>query len=79
MKDSFFDDWPSLETLEKALAQHRRELARIRKMTDAQFQAFRTNFAIGAIEIERAEACELLSTMIGTNLRMQDILRRSNR
>ena len=76
MSDSFFSDWPSPEALQKALAQHRRELARIRRMTDRQFEVFRTNFAIGAIDIARGEAIDLLSTMIGTNLRMQDILRR---
>lgn len=72
-------DWPTLAVLEEALARHQKELRAVRRMSDAQYAAFRTNFAIGAIDMPRDEAMHLLAQMIGTNLRMQDILRRTGR
>lgn len=70
------DDFPDLSTLEAALIIHRREMASLRKMTDAQFAIFRTNFTIGQLEMSRTEAMATLANMIATNLRMQEMVKK---
>jgi hypothetical protein len=66
-----------INVLKEALELHKKELKLIRNMSDAQFENFRKNFSIGQLEdISRGEAIALLSNMIGTNLRMQEIIRR---
>ena len=55
--------------------QHRRELRQIKSMTEAQFQAFKKNFSFGVLEgITKAEANELLVSMIALNLKIRDEL-----
>lgn len=57
-----------LETMNKL---HRRELRQIKHMSEAQFQVFRRNFSFGHLEkITRAEAHELLTSMLALNLQL---------
>jgi hypothetical protein len=65
------DTLPTIEVLEEALLTHRWELRQLQRMTDHQFQCFRANFLIGALEMSRGEAMQLLANMIATNIRMQ--------
>lgn len=61
------------EQLEKMNRLHRRELRQIRNMSEAQFQVFRKNFSFGNLEkITRAEAHELLMSMLTLNLQLLD-------
>lgn len=63
----------TLDELEKSRSEHVRELRRIEKMTDEQFEAFKRNFSLGFIDpsISRAEAIEILRSMICTNINIQ--------
>lgn len=57
-----------LETMNRM---HRRELRQIKNMTEQQFQAFRRNFSFGHLDkITRAEAHELLMSMLALNLQL---------
>ncbi|MGM0600264.1 MAG: hypothetical protein ACQETH_10665 [Candidatus Rifleibacteriota bacterium] len=52
---------------------HRLELRKIGKMNEAQFQVFKRNFSVGHLEdITRAEAYELLTSMLALNLSLLD-------
>ena len=63
---------PTIAQLQKANKIHRTELKKIRRMTERQFQAFRKNFSVGCLEkISKAEAEELLVSMLTLNLRIQ--------
>ena len=67
-----------LEMLNSALNNHKRELKLIKKMSEAQFQVFKKNFNIGILpDITKGEAIALISNMIGTNLRMQELLKKN--
>lgn len=58
--------------LEKMNKIHRRELRQIRAMSENQFLAFKFNFSFGHLEnITKAEAEELLISMITLNLELQ--------
>ena len=63
----------SLEDLERSRKEHIRELRRIERMSDAQFEAFKRNFTLGVLDpsITRKEAMEVLRSMIMTNLSIQ--------
>ncbi len=63
----------TLEELENCRKEHARELKRLEKMTDEQFQAFKKNFALGKLDpsLGRREAMEILRSMICTNLSLQ--------
>ena len=63
----------TLEELENCRKEHARELKRLEKMTDEQFEAFKKNFALGKLdpELGRREAIEILRSMICTNLSLQ--------
>ncbi|NCB38412.1 MAG: hypothetical protein EOM80_06535 [Erysipelotrichia bacterium] len=52
---------------------HRRELRQIKNMSEAQFQVFRKNFSFGHLDkITKAEAHELLTSMLALNLQLLD-------
>lgn len=52
---------------------HRRELRQIKRMSESQFQNFKTNFSFGHLEnITKAEAQELLTSMLALNLNLQN-------
>ena len=58
--------------LEKMNKIHRRELRQIKSMSENQFQAFKFNFSFGHLEnITKAEAEELLLSMLTLNLKLQ--------
>lgn len=62
-----------LETMNRM---HRRELRQIKNMTEQQFQAFRRNFSFGHLDrITRAEAHELLMSMLALNLQLLEDVR----
>ena len=63
----------TLEELEESRDEHVRELKRIEKMSDAQFEAFKRNFTLGFLDpsIRRMEAIEILRSMICTNINLQ--------
>lgn len=57
-----------LETMNRM---HRRELRQIKNMTEQQFQIFKRNFSFGHLDkITRAEAHELLMSMLALNLQL---------
>lgn len=57
-----------LETMNRM---HRRELRQIKNMTEQQFQTFKRNFSFGHLDkITRAEAHELLMSMLALNLQL---------
>lgn len=59
--------------LEKMNRMHRRELRQIKRMSEAQFQIFKTNFSFGHLEnITKVEALELLTSMLALNLNLQN-------
>jgi hypothetical protein len=61
------------EQLEKMNRLHRLELRKISKMNEAQFQAFKKNFSFGHLDkITKAEAYELLTSMLALNLSLLD-------
>ncbi|MDD2998946.1 MAG: hypothetical protein PHV05_07765 [Candidatus Riflebacteria bacterium] len=61
------------EQLEKMNRLHRRELRQIKNMSEAQFQVFRKNFSFGHLDkITKAEAHELLTSMLALNLQLLD-------
>ena len=61
------------EQLERMNRLHRLELRKIGKMNETQFQAFKRNFSFGHLEdITRAEAYELLTSMLALNLSLLD-------
>lgn len=61
------------EQLEKMNKLHRRELRQIKNMSEAQFQTFKYNFSFGKlVDITRAEAYQLLTSMLALNLRLLD-------
>lgn len=63
------------EQLTKMNQNHCWELKKIRKMNEAQFQAFRKNFSVGCLEkITKREAEELLTSMLAINLQIQEDL-----
>jgi len=68
----------SREELERARLRHVRELKRIEQLTDEQFEVFRKNFSVGVYDarINRAQALEVLKSMILTNLSLQQRLPR---
>lgn len=60
------------QQLEKMNKIHRRELRQIKSMSEVQFQAFKFNFSFGHLEnITKAEAEELLISMLALNLNLQ--------
>ena len=62
----------TLEQLEKMNKLHRKELRQIKNMSEQQFQAFKRNFSFGHLEkITKAEAHELLTSMLALNLKLQ--------
>ena len=63
----------TLEELQESREEHVRELKRIEKMSDAQFEAFKRNFSLGFLDpsISRLEAIEILRSMICTNITLQ--------
>jgi len=63
----------TVEELKESVEDHVRELKRIEKMTDNQFEAFKRNFSLGFLDpsISRAEAIEVLKSMISTNITLQ--------
>lgn len=63
----------TLEELEESRDDHVRELKRIEKMSDVQFEAFKRNFSLGFLDpsISRMEAIEILRSMICTNINLQ--------
>jgi len=62
-----------LETMNRM---HRRELRQIKNMTEQQFQNFKRNFSFGHLEkITRAEAHELLMSMLALNLQLLEDVR----
>ena len=72
---------PTLEELESCRKEHARDLKRIEKMTDAQFEAFKRNFELGVLDptISRRDAIDILRSMICTNLTIQQEKRGSDR
>ncbi|MEW6708467.1 MAG: hypothetical protein AB1403_01475 [Candidatus Riflebacteria bacterium] len=63
----------SREQLEKMNRLHRLELRKLSKMNEAQFQVFKKNFSFGHLEnITKAEAHELLTSMLALNLSLLD-------
>ena len=64
---------PSMEDLERFRRDHVRELKRLERMSDEQFEAFKRNFELGRLDpnISRKEAIEVLRSMICTNLSLQ--------
>ena len=65
------------EQLEKMNKLHRLELRKIGKMNEAQFQVFKKNFSFGQLEdITRAEAYELLTSMLALNLSLLDDIKK---
>ncbi len=63
---------PSLKDLRKVNRLHKKELRQLDLMSEAQFQAFKKNFSIGALEgITKAEAKSLLMSMLTINLSLQ--------
>ena len=74
------DEKLSREQLEKMNRLHRLELRKISKMTEAQFQAFKRNFSFGHLEnITKAEAHELLTSMLALNLSLLDDVKSEER
>ena len=68
----------SREDLERSRREHIRELKKIEKMTDAQFEAFKRNFTLGELDpsISRREAIEVLRSMIMTNLSIEQAMKK---
>lgn len=64
---------PTLEELEACRKEHARDLRRLEKMTDEQFEGFKRNFELGLLDptITRREAIDILRSMICTNLTLQ--------
>jgi len=64
---------PSVTELERFRRDHVRELKRLERMSDEQFEAFKRNFELGRMDptISRLEAMEVLRSMICTNLSLQ--------
>jgi hypothetical protein len=69
------DEKLTRQQLEKMNRLHRRELRQIKNMSEAQFQIFKKNFSFGHLkDITRAEAHELLTSMLALNLNLlQDV------
>gem|GEM_PF-1682910 len=64
---------PTVFQLEMMRKKHCKELKQLDKMTDAQFNAFKRNFSFGSIEgITKAEARELLMSMLALNLKLSE-------
>jgi len=65
----------TLEQLEKMNKRHCRELRLLHGMSEKQFQTFRQNLSVGALDdMSRDEAIGLVSSMLALNLRIrQDI------
>jgi hypothetical protein len=62
----------TLAQLQEALELHRRELARLLKMNEHQFRAFRRNFSFGCLlQLTRIEAESMVRSMIAVNLKLQ--------
>ena len=72
-RESDNDGEVSLEELESSRREHARELKRLEKMSDQQFEAFKKNFSLGKLDpsLGRREAMEILRSMICTNLSLQ--------
>ena len=64
---------PTLEDLERCRKEHARELKRLERMSDAQFEAFKRNFELGRLDpdITRLQAIDVLRSMLRTNLSLQ--------
>lgn len=65
----------SLDQLDRMNKNHRSELKKIRKMSEAQFQAFKKNFSVGCLEnITKIEAEQILTSMLTLNLKIKNEL-----
>lgn len=74
------DEKLTRQQLEKMNKMHRRELRQIKNMTEAQFQIFKKNFSFGHLDdITKAEAYELLTSMLALNLSLLEDVKAEER